>query len=188
MLFLLWVAKSMGNNCLLVFTEKSDHFRVAAFRPQQPEFVDPSNAFFFLPPVGRKRGPQIGGGGYFAEFRGIVLFGKTVSRFPSSAFYPFLGEGSPIKINYRRKSGTLILISLLEDLDVQWQINYFLGGIQSGTWSVRLAVSLAARRVGLPLSAQVQEPRATCSHLCCTSLRYPLLLFWLGTWMFDSPS
>ena len=30
-------------------------------------------------------------------------------------FYPFLGEGSPTKINYRRK-GTLILNSLLEDL------------------------------------------------------------------------
>ena len=30
-------------------------------------------------------------------------------------FYPFLGEGSPTKIDYRKK-GTLILTSLLEDL------------------------------------------------------------------------
>ena len=29
-------------------------------------------------------------------------------------FYPFLGEGSPNKIDYRKK-GTLILTSLLED-------------------------------------------------------------------------
>ena len=31
-------------------------------------------------------------------------------------FYHFLGEGSPTKIDYRKK-GTLILTSLLEDLD-----------------------------------------------------------------------
>ena len=30
-------------------------------------------------------------------------------------FYPFRGEGSPIKIDYRKK-GILILTSLLEDL------------------------------------------------------------------------
>ena len=30
-------------------------------------------------------------------------------------FYPFLGEGSPTEIDYRKK-GTLILTSLLEDL------------------------------------------------------------------------
>ena len=29
--------------------------------------------------------------------------------------YPFLGEGSPTKIDYRKKVGTLILASLLED-------------------------------------------------------------------------
>ena len=34
---------------------------------------------------------------------------------PVVPFYPFLGEGSPTKIDYRRK-GTLILTSLLEDL------------------------------------------------------------------------
>ena len=32
-------------------------------------------------------------------------------------FYPFFGEGSPTKIDYRKK-GTLILTSLLEDLVV----------------------------------------------------------------------
>ena len=37
------------------------------------------------------------------------------SRSPSSALYPFLGEGSPTKMDYRKK-GTLILTSLLEDL------------------------------------------------------------------------
>ena len=31
--------------------------------------------------------------------------------------YPFLGEGPPTKIDYRKK-GTFILTSLLEDLDV----------------------------------------------------------------------
>ena len=30
-------------------------------------------------------------------------------------FYPFWGEGSPTKIDYR-KNGTLVLTSLLEDL------------------------------------------------------------------------
>ena len=34
---------------------------------------------------------------------------------PVVPIYPLLGEGSPTKINYRRK-GTLILTSLLEDL------------------------------------------------------------------------
>ena len=40
-----------------------------------------------------------------------------MSRFPSSALYPFLGEGSPAKIDHRKKA-TLILTSLLEDLGV----------------------------------------------------------------------
>ena len=31
-------------------------------------------------------------------------------------FYPFLGEGSPTKIDYR-KQGTLILTSIVEDLE-----------------------------------------------------------------------
>ena len=37
------------------------------------------------------------------------------SRSPSSALFPFLGECSPTKIDYRQK-GTLILTSLLKDL------------------------------------------------------------------------
>ena len=41
----------------------------------------------------------------------------TTSRSPVVPFYPFLGEGSPTKIDYRKK-GALILTSLLEDLDV----------------------------------------------------------------------
>ena len=39
-----------------------------------------------------------------------------VTRPPSSSLLPFFGEGSPTKIDYRKK-GTLILTSLLEDLD-----------------------------------------------------------------------
>ena len=35
---------------------------------------------------------------------------------PLVPFYPFLGEGSPSKIDYRKKVGTLSLTSLLEDL------------------------------------------------------------------------
>ena len=34
---------------------------------------------------------------------------------PQVPFYPFLGEGSPTKRDYRKK-GTLFLTSLLEDL------------------------------------------------------------------------
>ena len=34
---------------------------------------------------------------------------------PAVPFYPFLGEGSPTKMDYRKKA-TLILTSLLEDL------------------------------------------------------------------------
>ena len=40
--------------------------------------------------------------------------GCSVSLFALPS-YPFLGEGSPTKIDYRKK-GTLILTSLLEDL------------------------------------------------------------------------
>ena len=39
--------------------------------------------------------------------------GLVYARSPSSALYPFLGEGSPTKIDYRKK-GSLILTSLLE--------------------------------------------------------------------------
>ena len=40
------------------------------------------------------------------------------------ALQPLLGEASPTKIDYRKKVGTLILTSLLEDIDTsasQWQ-------------------------------------------------------------------
>ena len=35
---------------------------------------------------------------------------------PVVPFYPLLGEGAPTKMDYRKKVGTLILTSLLEDL------------------------------------------------------------------------
>ena len=40
----------------------------------------------------------------------------VITRSPSSALLLFFGEGFPTKINYRKK-GTLILTSLLEELD-----------------------------------------------------------------------
>ena len=43
------------------------------------------------------------------------LFGKKLGA-PVVPFYPFVGEGSPTKIDYKKK-GTLILTSLLEDLE-----------------------------------------------------------------------
>ena len=38
---------------------------------------------------------------------------------PVVPFYPFLGQGSPTKIDYRTRTGTLIPTSLLEDLVAQ---------------------------------------------------------------------
>ena len=35
-------------------------------------------------------------------------------------FHPFLGEGSPTKIDYRKTVGTLIRTSLLEDLAIRF--------------------------------------------------------------------
>ena len=40
-----------------------------------------------------------------------------------SPFYPFLGEGSPTKIGYRKKYGTRIPTCLLEDLAYQPSIS-----------------------------------------------------------------
>ena len=40
----------------------------------------------------------------------------SLPRSPSSAFTLFLGEGSPTKIDYRKRSGPVIPTSLLEDL------------------------------------------------------------------------
>ena len=45
-----------------------------------------------------------------------VLITPTKLGPPVVPFYPFLGEGSPTKIDYRRK-GILTLSSLLEDLE-----------------------------------------------------------------------
>ena len=44
-----------------------------------------------------------------------MVYNVHVLGRPVVPFYPFLGEGSPTQINYRRK-GDLILSSLLEDL------------------------------------------------------------------------
>ena len=48
-------------------------------------------------------------------FFGRVFEGALLGP-PVVPCYPFLGEGSPTKIDYRKKVGTLILTSLLEDL------------------------------------------------------------------------
>ena len=50
---------------------------------------------------------------YFMASPGSCCIG--IARSPSSALLPFLGEGSPTIIDYRKKV-TLILTSLLEDL------------------------------------------------------------------------
>ena len=56
---------------------------------------------------------------HWMDFRGPRVFCvHFLSRSPSSALLPFFGgEGSPTKIDYRKK-GTLTLTSLLEDLVV----------------------------------------------------------------------
>ena len=53
------------------------------------------------------------------SFKGWVAL-VCLSRSPSSALLPFLGEGSRTKTDYR-KTGTLILTSLLEDLAFKHQ-------------------------------------------------------------------
>ena len=58
-----------------------------------------------------------------------MLLGSPVVR-----FYPFSGEGSPTKIDYREK-GTLILTSLLEDLGLlshQETVKNLLAGVGGG--------------------------------------------------------
>ena len=54
-------------------------------------------------------------GGWMWSFLKISF--QKRPRFFSSAFLPFFGEGSPTKIDYRKKKGTLILSSLQEDLE-----------------------------------------------------------------------
>ena len=76
----------------------------------------------------RSRGASFGAGtgaGMGWAQSGCVF--KT--RSPSSAFYSFFGEGSPTKIDYRKKA-SLILTSLLEDLErfrtpKKWWIDLF---------------------------------------------------------------
>ena len=46
-----------------------------------------------------------------------LKYSKT-SRSPSSALFLLLREGSPTKIDYRKKVGTLLRTSLLEELDM----------------------------------------------------------------------
>ena len=50
-------------------------------------------------------------------FQRSPFVGEMGLGFPVVPFYPFLGEGSPTKIDYRKKS-TLFLSSLLEDVGV----------------------------------------------------------------------
>ena len=54
----------------------------------------------------------------FAYFAGVGPF-SFPTRSPSGVLLPFLGEGSPTNIDYR-KTGILILTSLLEDLAYHW--------------------------------------------------------------------
>ena len=66
-----------------------------------------------------------------------------LARSPSSALYPFLGEGSPIKTDYRKKSGTLILTSLLED-GYRWILD------REGTFLIRGGSLKALRAIFWP--------------------------------------
>ena len=52
----------------------------------------------------------------------VLIALRRTSRSPSSALLPFLGEGSPTKIDYWKKVATLILTSLLVDLDMEAMI------------------------------------------------------------------
>ena len=47
-----------------------------------------------------------------------LMYLESKSRSPSSSLSPFLGQGSPTKIDYRRK-GAFIQTSLVEDLEVE---------------------------------------------------------------------
>ena len=66
-----------------------------------------------------KIGSKMGGEFTYPKMVPLVLahsymfLSENTSRSPSSALsHPFLGEGSPTKIDYRKKKGTLILPSL----------------------------------------------------------------------------
>ena len=77
---------------------------------------------FFLPEPGWGGGVGIPQSNVAQEQKRLAPTKVAVwllSRSPSSALsHPFLGEGSPARIDYRKK-GTLILTSLLEDLVVK---------------------------------------------------------------------
>ena len=51
---------------------------------------------------------------FFSLFCFVFCVLTLETRSPSSALLPFLGEGSPARIDYRQKVGALILTSLLE--------------------------------------------------------------------------
>ena len=61
--------------------------------------------------------------------------------------YPFLGEGSPTKIDYRKNVGTLILTSLLEDLAIHAMNSTRLLGATKSTLTIRRAARDLHRRV-----------------------------------------
>ena len=73
------------------------HVQVGTLRVQVPS--NNQQQFWRLPKMG---GPNLV----------VALLGP-----PEVQFYPFSGEGSPTKINQNEKVGTLILTSILEDLD-----------------------------------------------------------------------
>ena len=52
------------------------------------------------------------------KWRFIYIYIYIHLGLPVVPSYPFLREGSPTKIDYRKKGDTLILASLLEDLDI----------------------------------------------------------------------
>ena len=68
-------------------------------------------------------------------------------------FYPFLGEGSPTKIDYRKKSGTLILSSLLVDLErfEQWRLRPPMCNSRMDSWHRELG----SQDFGLHLSFHI---------------------------------
>ena len=64
---------------------------------------------------GRQVHEPLGGISEVHEPKQTELYSSCLPRPLSSALLPFFGEGSPTKIDYRKK-GSLILTSLLEDL------------------------------------------------------------------------
>ena len=70
--------------------------------------------------VGQRAGPRAAVTAPRASWVNAVegISRGTTTRSPSQVpCYPFLGEDSPAKIDVLKKVGTLILTSLLEDLD-----------------------------------------------------------------------